>query len=715
VVWASAGWAGAIGSARCGARGLEGAELAIKIASTLRRSAAAAGIGVAAAGALGDHPLIAYAAKHQPDLLAELLAEAGFSALAVGIADINGPLLREPALSEALERRGIAVIASNLECGRQAWCESWATAEDGLAFVERDGRRYALIAVLPDDVLARVEPAAGRRFQLHSAAATLIERTQQARAAGADLIVASIDHGPDATASVNLANFLAELPIDVRPDLLLSPSSGDNLLFLRPLDVHPAVVGTRAGVLTGLRVTKLQDTHDSDVFARSVRLNDWNADFAARLHQLGTGYCQARGTPLPGGHLAGPLKAAEMIELAADATRELARADLALVDPLAYDGTFSQPRSAILQRGQMERAVALESPLVVASVTLDWLGNLNKTLDGLRPLTLIGTGTDRGDPIIAGRIPVPGARYKVVTSAVLARSGRLPDGADWSAIDAPLASLRGALLAHLDVAATDDPRDRVRDPLQSTQWVLRTDGQLQANLSAVQNPGNYPEPALPANESRQLGARLVVNLDADAPKFLFENALQANFDRNFATRTTAQDVLFLQTTYTYRGLWPQPLLYPHPFIEGYVETQFGRGSAEYHHLLLRPEAGLRSMVSRVLSLKVSAGFEYEALDPNREIYPGFGAEIVLKPSTIPLSNGALQLEGNVTYYWNSPGDRDQQTLRGQLISAIQLIGPLQFTLSALAAVRKDRGQPLGKGLGVQAGIRLRFVDRTLSE
>ena len=171
----------------------------------------------------------------------------------------------------------------------------------------------------------------------------------------------------------------------------------------------------------------------------------------------------------------------------------------------------------------------------------------------------------------------------------------------------------------------------------------------------------------------------------------------------------------VQTTYTYRGLWPEELLYPHPFVEGYLETQFDRGEAEYHHLLLRPEAGLRSMISRVLSLKLSFGIQYEVLEPDSKVRPGIGAELLLKPWTIGLSGGPFQLEGNVLYYWNSPGMLDQHRLRGQLISSIQVIGPLQFTLTALGVLRKDPGEALGKGLGVQAGIRLRFVDRSMVE
>jgi hypothetical protein len=69
----------------------------------------------------------------------------------------------------------------------------------------------------------------------------------------------------------------------------------------------------------------------------------------------------------------------------------------------------------------------------------------------------------------------------------------------------------------------------------------------------------------------------------------------------------------------------------------------------------------------------------------------------------------------VIYYWNSPGNLDQHTLRGQLIAGLKLIGPLQFTLTALGVLRKDKGDPLGKGLGLQAGIRLLFVDRSISD
>lgn len=717
IAWAIANWAASLGPARCGDRGLEGAESAIRIASTLKRSVAAAGLAIAPAGLIGDHPVIAHAARDQPEQLATLLAEIGVSVLAVGVADVNGPLFREPQLSAALRRRGVTVLATNLECGGEAWCDSWMTAEDPVSVLERDGRRYAVFSVLPDDLLGRVEPAAGRTIRLRVASDTLVSRTEEARLAGADLIVASVDHGRDASASVNLASFLSDLPPDVRPDLLLSPSAGENLLFLRPLDVHPAVVGTRPGVLTGLRVTKLLETRDADVFARSVRVNDWDEGVAAGVSRLGASYCEAHGKPLRGGQLDAPMMAEELVLLGADAARERADADLAVVDPYAYDPTFSAPAGVRLQRGQAERMVVLDSPLVAANVTLEWLAGLEGALNGLRPLALIGKLADGGEALIAGRIPIPGARYRIVTTAVLARSKRLPDGASWTPLRGAAATLRGALLDHLDEVSVTDPRARVRDPMESTQWVFRGDAQLLANLTAVDAPeGSYPdEPALQVNESRQLGARVVLNLDADAPEYLFENAAQVAFDRNFATRTTAQDLLFLQTTYTYRGLWPRPLLYPHPFVEAYVETQFDQGQLDYHHLLVRPEAGFRSMVSRLLSLKLSAGFQYEVLEPDSEVDFGAGAEVLLKPWTVGLSNGTFQLEGNITYYWNAPGTLDEHTLRGQLITAVTLIGPLQFTLSTLGVLRKDPSTSFGKGFSVQAGVRLRFIERTMND
>ncbi|MEY4580344.1 MAG: hypothetical protein RL701_5047 [Pseudomonadota bacterium] len=716
VVWATAGWATALGSARCTknpAEPLEGVESALRIGSILKQSAAVAGFGLSSAGALSDHPLLEYAAQHEPGRLADLIVSAGFSSLAVGVSDMTGPLLREPQLAAALKQRGVQVAASNLVCGGAAWCRDWATAEDPLPIFERDGRRYALIALLPDDLLARVEPVAGRRFQLQPALETLIKRTQEAQAAGADLIVASIDQGPDATAAVNLANFLAQLPPDVRPDLLLSPSSGDNLLFLRPLDVQPAVVGTRRGVLTGVRVTKL-DNRDADVFARSVQLSARDDGLAAQLQALGSSFCNARAQELPGGRLDVPMSNESFVELAGAAAREVANADLALVDPLAYERMFAQPAGVRLQRAQIERAVVFDAPLVVANVTLDWLGNLNKVLTGLRPLTLIGSSTEAGDALIAGRLPVTGALYRVVTSAVLARSDRLPGGVSWSPVTERHATLRGALLHHLSAHSDVDPRVRVDDPMLGTQWVLRADGQVFGNLTSTSNKSKYPdEPSLQVNNSFQLGGRLVVNFDADAPRFLFENLAQIGFDRNFTTNTTAQDLIVLQTTYTYRGLWPKPLWYPHPFIEGYGESEFDQGDAQYHHVLLRTKLGLRAMSSRVLSLKVSAGFQREVGDPNAKVNGGVGAEIVLKPWTVALENGTLQLEGNVMYYWNAPGLRDQHTVRGTLISSIQLIGPLQFTLSALGTLRKNPGEVMGAGIGLQAGVRLRFVSRSM--
>jgi hypothetical protein len=712
-VWASAAWADSIGPGRCKDGKLEGAELAKKLAATLKRSVSGSGIAISAAGALADHPLLSHAARTNPDLLARLFADMGYSAIALGIADLSGPLLRYPALSQALERHGVHVVASNLRCGEQAWCRDWITADDPLLILEQGGQRYAFISILPDDTLTRAEPAASRAIELLPASDTLIAQTERARAAQVDLVIASIDHGLDATAVGTLGRLVTHLPASGQPDLVLSPSAAQGLLFLRPLTVNPAVAGTRAGAVTSVRVRKI-GAADADVMTRGVRLQDPDPELSALLQQVGASYCAAEGRVLPGAKLAGDLDADGLVHLAALSARALAGADLVVVDPSVFDAEFSQPAHSQLQHGQVQRAVPLDSRLVVASVTLEWLAALNKQLDGPRPIVLFGAEPDDGSPAIGGRVPIPGARYRIVTSAVLARSGRLPD-AGWTALEGENASLRGALLAQLSAARSGDPRDALRDPYDSTQWVLRTDGQLQGNLTSTKNPSNYEEPALQANESRQVGARVVINMDGDAPGFLFENALQIAFDRNFATKTTAQDLDFIESTYTYRGLWPKPLFYPHPFVEGYLETQFAKGDAAYHHLLLRPEIGLRSMFSRVLSLKLSGGFEVEALSPDPKPKPGFGAELVLKPWTFTNGTTSVQMEGNVSYLWISPTELNQHTLRAQLITAIQIIGPLQFTLTALGLVRKDRGGDLGKGASIQAGIRLRFIERMIGE
>lgn len=118
----------------------------------------------------------------------------------------------------------------------------------------------------------------------------------------------------------------------------------------------------------------------------------------------------------------------------------------------------------------------------IADVTLDWLNGLRKELEGVRPLTLIGVEQDHADTLIAGRLAVPGARYRIVTTAVLVRSQRLPAGAQWRPLDEPNATLHGALETLLGSASSTDPRARLRDPRLGTQWLVRLDGQLLTNL-----------------------------------------------------------------------------------------------------------------------------------------------------------------------------------------------------------------------------------------
>jgi hypothetical protein len=570
-----------------------------------------------------------------------------------------------------------------------------------------------LLALLPNDALGRVQPVLGEQLALESADETMTRRLADARSAGTDLIVAVMDHGPDATAGAQLASFVGALPPDTRPDILLSPSAGENLLFLRPLDVQPAIVGTRRDVLTGVRVTRL-DERDADVLARSVRLSTSSENIAGQLRALGRDFCAARAAALPGGHLEQPMNASELVGLSGAAARQLAHADLALVDPRAFEPTLAFAAGETLQRAELARAVPFDAPLMVARVTLDWLNALRKQLEGARPLTLIGVEQDGSDTLIAGRLAVPGAHYRIVTSAVLVRSQRLPAGADWHPLEEAHATLRGALMTLLESPAHSDPRARLRDPRFGTQWLVRLDGQLLANLTAVNASARYDDAALQADDSRQVGGRLVLNADSDAPHHLFENVLQVAFDRNFVTRTTAQDLTYAQTTYTYRGLWPKPLFYPHPFVEGYLETSFLKPEdAEYHHFLLRPRAGVRSSITRVFSIKLAAGLQYEVFDDSRPPYPGLGGELLLKPWTIVAKSGTLQLEGNLVYYWDSPGHRDEHMLRGQVIAGYQLVGPLQITLSALGVLRDLPDVKHGQGISMQIGIRVRFVSRAM--
>jgi hypothetical protein len=711
VVWETADWGQALGAVRCGPRGLEDTEAALRVASALKASTAVAGLGVATGGALADHPLLRHAAGQRPEELASLLAAAGFSALAVGPADLRGPLMDTPRLGEALAQEHVAVVASNLACAGQAYCEPWHTAEDPLTVIERRGRRYALISLLPDDVLMRVEPRTTPPLVVRPAFDALLARLDEAKARGVDLVIAHLDHGPDATAPVKLAEFVRGLPRELRPDLLLSPSSGEQLLFLRPLDVQPAIVGTRRDALTGVRVQRLED-RDADVLARTVRLPAPDSELAARLARLGDALCSARGAPLPGGRLEHAMDSAQLVGLGAVAARELASADVVLVDPRAYEPTAWFRAGEALHASQVERAVPFDAPLVVAKVSLDWLKSLALQLEGLRPLTLIGVEQDRGDTLIAGRLAVPGALYRIVTTSVLARSDRIPPGAEFEPLTTSGASLRGALLRLLHKASPRDPRAALADPLLGLQWIVRFDGQLLTNLTAIKARGRYEDPALQANDSRQVGGRIVLNADGDTASYLFENTLQVAFDRNFATRTTAQDLTFLQTTYTYRGLWPAPMFYPHPFAEGYLETSFLRpNDAEFHRMLLRPRAGVRSFFTRVLSLKVSAGVQVELLEDERKPKPGLGAELVLKPWSVVSPTGTLQLEGNVTYYFNSPGRDEDHWLRGQLISSYTMVGPLQATLSALGVLRKEPTVETGLGITMQVGLRVRFVRR----
>ena len=83
--------------------------------------------------------------------------------------------------------------------------------------------------------------------------------------------------------------------------------------------------------------------------------------------------------------------------MAAGAARELADADVALVDPRAFEPSVTFAAGHALQAAEVERAVPFDAPLVMAKVRLEWLTSLRQQLEGPTLRTLIGVEQDKAD------------------------------------------------------------------------------------------------------------------------------------------------------------------------------------------------------------------------------------------------------------------------------------------------------------------------------
>jgi len=497
-------------------------------------------------------------------------------------------------------------------------------------------------------------------------------------------VIASIDDGHGAEAASRAMTLMHGLSANDRPDLILAAGAGEEMLFARPSDFRPAIVGAPHGGATRATIQQRRQNETLDVVARPVPLAHWASRPLSRwVATEGEPYCALWGESLPGARLESPIDRQGFMELTASIVRDETRAEVVLLNEGLLQDHWEGAQAGTLTRGDVGLVIQYDEPLVSAAVTGRWLERLARTWDPARlhALGMTVTRTATATKVKVGGRPVESrGRYRLTTLRFLAAGGDglLEEGPDWQPVSDGR-TLRQAVIGFLSEESDVDPRSRVQPDLSLPVWTIRGDTNLTFSASATSNPGGYSDSLLQASATSTFGIDSTLRADLLQRLWGWENTLQLRYRTNASPGggfDESLDVSSVRTSARWRGLRIEETDFyrPEPYFEGYLETELSvPEDNEFRHLLMRPTLGLQFSLTRLLLLKVNGGFELEALDPGAHLGPGVGLSLQLKP-WIVLRDGTrrIDLEWMLDYFAADLGGRDRQTLRGQLTAGLTL-------------------------------------------
>ncbi len=623
-------------------------------------------------GLLTPQGVARYAAQERPSSLAIMVQQLGYRALAFGLTNLASPRAGMLSVARELRDRGIPMIASNLRCApdQQELCDVLVDASDGPSMHEVADRQMAVLAVLRQNVTDLVAPDRGAGIRIEPPKDSIIRLTRMARAQGADIVVAVVDSG----ITDGVIELASSLPEDSRPDLLLV-SGGGELLFARPRTVQPVIVGAPEDDSVEVLIRESDLMRDGyEMLARPLEgrgisvgepVLDW-------IDRIGQAYCDAWGTPLAGGQLDAPLDGREMLELATSIIRELAGADVAVLNRQVLDSGWRPAQPGVLTESDVYVALEYDEPLEVSTVDGDWLKSLAQNAESHQGLVTSGltwTGTGSGISVkIDGHDPESRADYRVVTIRFLAAGGdgalpALPHGSQWRNLDDD--TLRTVVLDYLRHSRHEDPRQAVSNPDNTLQWIFRSSADLQFSGSNIQNPlqrclrtpsGTFAPPSTAATNSQcndqgyllsppspgstmppvtvpayttsllnrantlTLGVMIELAANAAAPDWTWQNSLNVVYrtawvGTNFAE---AADQTRGRSTLSWTGLrrGNDEWYVPDPMVDLFIETEINPPPTRtWHWFLVRPTAGVRLQLLDKLQLQLNGGFQVQPFAP----------------------------------------------------------------------------------------------------
>ncbi len=640
-VVASGGVAGELFAAPCEDGTLLERSAFSSLAGTFSAQRHAGALVVDTGGLLARHAVTRFASANHPEALAALVQGLGYLALALGEADLGDT--RETLLARLQALRGhVPVLATNLRCeeSAQALCDHLATADDGVPYFVAEGA--ALLSFVEPEALSRIAAESREGLSLLPLTESIRSAVVAARARGARTVIAIIDSGRGADAFSRAAAAIGPLTMDERPDLVLSADAGSALLFARPADERPAFASAPPASAVTIRVSPGEGRLDFVTApAEGAHAHPAMERF---INAVGPAYCGALQQPLRGAHLTEPMDADDLATLSAGVMREVADADLAILNTAALDGRWQRP-TGTLSRSDIQLGIQYDEPLVVGEARASWIRKLAREMpEGLQVpgLSISGAYTSLERITVGGRRLDDAATYRIATIRFLAEGGdgALPPGVEWEPVNG---RLRSAVESFLDAPRDVDPREDLVDPFSQLEWSAHMEAALSFSGNAVRDRSGYGEGPLSGQGQVLVGLSSTFRLDATSRSAAWQNELIATY----ALSTSGEDGSFQEGSdqITYRTsaqlrklrVLHDALYVPDLIVEGFVRTEFTADeSNDAHFLSARFVAGPQWRLHPRLQVRLVGGGEVsDALDDERRTFePGVGAQLVLSTFTL---------------------------------------------------------------------------------
>ncbi|HEX3696370.1 MAG TPA: 5'-nucleotidase C-terminal domain-containing protein [Polyangia bacterium] len=733
---------------------------------TAARSRAAAGDrqvitllgGNEAAPALFARALLQDGGQEGARTVADLLAGAGYDAVALGHHELSLGVDVLARLIAALNARGVPVVASNLHCeaGTRSLCAFLRTD----VMIHRGGTEIGVLATIAPEVLPEIAVAARRGLTIDDPATAIRAGVRRLRARGATRVLVMTQGPRDARAlgSIEiLARQLGDDPAAGAPDLLLAGGLSDeetvHPLRLLRRDGAPPVVGAPAATAGLTRVAlplggaRLSDD-DGDGFTverlrSGVAPNQPDVEQALRAPiQI---YCDRYGRPITPKPVAATMTREAFIQLTLEIMRRRAQAEIAVLNAGAVR---AMPFPINGQISEADLQDALPYPAIIGSANV--AGPVVES--ALAPAltnpkaALVGLARGSGGLEVNGR-PLDKARmYKVATIAFVTEGGDglVAAGAlKWSPLPgAP--DLRVSVAAFLREEAVDagartfDVRRGLGAPAHDRLLIVGlSDFDLDLSDTTIRNAASYGDAQLARAQQTSFQGEATGVLQLRLPRHQEDSRLDLKYGwaRTQASGTgmpvvsaETADLITFTSVYSYSGLrdrrdrpvdrqTARRVLVPDPYARVWVESEFTRPDVtatqtrDYHHLQAQSTVGAIFTLTPKLQVRGGGGARRELLATGADgrWQSVLEAGATLGPTALTTFGPfALKIEGTVDYTFVDPAVSRDHELRGTGKLAVPLL-PLLFVTAGVDVFGAER-QRLGwaSAYDTTVGLRVHF-------